>query len=124
MREMDLYAPVKAFLEAQGYTVKGEVTGCDVVGLRAGEADPVIVELKLTFSLDLLFQGVERQRITDWVYLAIPSFGPRASRKRQQRVLALCRRLGLGLLVVREGVVEPWLDPGPYAPRKMAPRRT
>ena len=47
--ESDLYAPVKAFLEAQGYEVKGEVTGCDVVATRGGEP-PVIVELKLAFS--------------------------------------------------------------------------
>ncbi|MEO1539787.1 MAG: DUF2161 family putative PD-(D/E)XK-type phosphodiesterase [Pseudomonadota bacterium] len=129
MRETDLYPPVKAFLEAQGYAVKGEITGCDIVAIpasadAAGPSDPVIVELKLTFSLDLLFQGVERQRITDWVYVAIPAFGPRASRKRQQRIVGLCRRLGLGLLVVRDGVVEPWLDPAPYAPRKLKPRRT
>ncbi len=30
--ESDLYAPVKALLEGQGYVVKGEVRGCDVVG--------------------------------------------------------------------------------------------
>lgn len=30
--ETSLYQPVKAFLEGAGYTVKGEVGGCDVVG--------------------------------------------------------------------------------------------
>ena len=50
MRETDLYPPVKAFLEAQGYTVKGEVEGCDVVALR-GDEPPVVVELKTAFSL-------------------------------------------------------------------------
>jgi hypothetical protein len=30
--ETDLYAPVKAFLEGQGYTVKGELQHCDLVG--------------------------------------------------------------------------------------------
>jgi hypothetical protein len=29
VRESDLYPPVKAFLEAQGYEVKGEIGGCD-----------------------------------------------------------------------------------------------
>ena len=29
-RETDLYAPVKAFLEGQGYDVKAEVADCDV----------------------------------------------------------------------------------------------
>ena len=48
-REQDLYAPVKALLEAQGYEVKGEVGAADVVAIRGGEA-PVVVELKLRFS--------------------------------------------------------------------------
>lgn len=37
-REQDLYAPVKALLEAQGYEVKGEVGAADVVAIRGGEA--------------------------------------------------------------------------------------
>ena len=48
--ESDLYAPVKALLEGQGYVVKGEVRGCDVVAVRGGEP-PVIVELKRAFGL-------------------------------------------------------------------------
>ncbi len=48
--ESDLYAPVKALLEGQGYVVKGEVRGCDVVAVR-GEEPPVIVELKRVFGL-------------------------------------------------------------------------
>lgn len=31
--ETSLYLPVKAFLEAAGYVVKGEIGGCDLVGL-------------------------------------------------------------------------------------------
>ena len=34
MREHDLYPPVKAFLEAPGYAVKGEIDSCDVVAIR------------------------------------------------------------------------------------------
>ena len=55
-RETDLYPPVKAYLEGQGYAVKGEVQGCDVVALRGAEP-PVIVELKQRFSLDLVLQA-------------------------------------------------------------------
>ena len=38
--EADLYLPVKLFLEGQGYDVKGEVRGCDVVALRVDDVAP------------------------------------------------------------------------------------
>jgi len=69
-REQDLYPPVKALLERQGYVVKGEVGAADVVGLRDGE-DMVIVELKLRFSLALYHQAIARLKVTDHVYVAV-----------------------------------------------------
>ena len=118
MRETDLYPPVKAFLEAQGYTVKSEVEGCDVVAVR-DEESPVIVELKAVFSLALVFQGVARQSVGDNVYLAVPPFPGRTGRRND--ALALCRRLGLGLLAVRlepSPFVEALLDPVEFRPRR------
>lgn len=123
MREADLYPPVKAYLETQGYEVKGEIGDCDLLALRAGE-EPVAVELKLTFSLALVMQGVARQTMFEHVYLAVPVSGERGWRLRYRDVVRLCRRLGLGLLAVREGgEVEAHLDPGAYAPRRNAKRR-
>ena len=122
MREVDLYPPVKAFLEAQGYDVKGEVDGCDLVAVR-GDEPPVILELKAGFSLPLVFQGITRQGLADNVYLAVPPFSGRTARQRD--ALALCRRLGLGLLVVRLApapLVEALLDPAAYRPRKRPQR--
>lgn len=123
MRETDLYLPVKAFLEAQGYEVKAEIGACDLMARRGDEA-PVIVELKTSFSLALVLQGVARQGLFEHVYLAVPlktsGWGPR-----YRDVLALCRRLGLGLLAVRigrEATVEAHLDPGPYQPRRNTAR--
>lgn len=124
LSETSLYAPVKAFLEGQGYLVKGEIDGADVVGVRGDEV--VVVELKVRFNLELVLQGVERQRLSDCVYLA---FGAPAARTRtawndrQSSVVRLCRLLGLGLLVVylpkhRSPHVEATLDPAPYRPRK------
>ena len=118
MLETDLYPPIKAFLEAQGYTVKGEVDGCDVVAVR-GDEPPVIVELKTGFSLSLVFQGIARQSVADNVYLAVPPFPGRTGRGND--ALALCRRLGLGLLTVRiepAPFVEALLDPAEYHPRR------
>lgn len=117
-REQDLYPPIKALLERQGYTVKGEVGAADVVAMREGE-DPVIVELKLRFSLALFHQAIARLRITDQVYIAVCKPKGRSARRALKDNLALCRRLGLGLITVRaDGRVEVQCDPGPYAPRK------
>ena len=78
MHEHDLYPPIKAFLEAQGYEVKAEVDRCDVVAMRRQEP-PVIIELKTAFSLTLVFQGIARQGLSDNVYLAVPAvFEPRS----------------------------------------------
>ncbi len=119
MRETDLYLPVKRYLEAQGYSVKGEIRECDVVGVR-GDEPPVIVELKTSFSLQLVLQGIDRQVITDAVYLAFPP--PR--RRQHSDIVKLCKRLGLGILLVTGDHVEALVDPAPYQPRKAAKRMT
>jgi hypothetical protein len=80
-REQDLYEPVKRFLEDLGYEVKGEVRGCDVVAVRRHGADgaaepPIVVELKLAFTLGFVLQGVDRLAVTDLVYLAAPTAPP------------------------------------------------
>ena len=117
-REQDLYPPIKALLERQGYTVKGEVGAADIVAMREG-AEPVIVELKLRFSLALFHQAIARLSVTDHVYLGVCKPTGRSARRALKDNLALCRRLGLGLITVRaDGVVEVQCDPGPYAPRK------
>jgi hypothetical protein len=121
MRESDLYAPVKTFLEGQGYTVKAEIGDCDLLARRADDP-PVVVELKLTFSLALVMQGVARQTMFDHVYLAVPVSTDRGWSLRYKDIIRLCRRLGLGLLAVKSDGVEAHLDPGPYAPRKMPQR--
>ena len=109
--ESDLYAPVKALLEGQGYVVKGEVRGCDVVAVR-GREPPVIVELKRAFGLSLVLQGVDRLAISDTVYLAVGQWP-----KQMRNVKKLCRRLGLGLMVVAATRADIVLDPAPYQPR-------
>ncbi|RED52196.1 hypothetical protein DFP90_102214 [Aestuariispira insulae] len=116
MREQDLYPPVKAFLEAQGYAVKGEVGACDVMAVRDGEP-PVVVELKLRFNLDVILQAVDRLNIADNVYIAVPKPKGPAWKKNRKRILKLCRMLGLGLIMVRADGAEAVLDPGPYQPR-------
>ncbi len=130
--EADLYAPVKDLLARQGYDVKAEVNGCDVVAVKDGAPD-VVVELKLSLSLDLVLQGIDRLGVSDSVYLAVPAPdtpGKRRNwRSRRRRVLKLCRMLGLGLILVDPGgkpgrQTEVLLDPAPYQPRKNNRRRS
>ena len=110
--ESDLYAPVKALLEGQGYSVKGEVRGCDVVAVRGSEP-PVIVELKRTFGIGLVLQAVNRLALSDAVYLAVGAWP-----KNLRDVKKLCRHLGVGLMIVVKERVDILLDPAPYRPRK------
>lgn len=122
MKESDLYPPVKALLEGQGYTVKGEVGAADIVGVR-GEEEPVIVELKLRFSLSLYHQAIARLRLSDQVYVAVPRPSGKSARRALRDNLHMCRRLGLGLITVRpDGRAEVQCDPGPYVPRKSKPK--
>ena len=125
--EAALYPPLKQFLERQGYQVKGEVRGCDIVA-RRGDEPPVIVELKLRFNLPLVLQGIDRLALTERVYLAVPRperharGGPLAPERPEIR--KLCRRLGLGLILVglTRKTVEILEEPVPYRPRQAKSR--
>lgn len=123
--ETALYAPVKRFLEAQGFTVKGEVCGCDLVALRGDEPPLVVVgELKLNFNLELVLQGVERSAACDEVWLAV-RVAARGGRENDRRVHKLCRLLGFGLLgVFSTGRVELLVEPKPWRPRADNKRRS
>lgn len=120
-READLYPPIKAYLQRQGYAVKGEVGAADVVGVR--DDNLVVVELKLGFSLVLFHQGIERLGVTETVYLAVPAGGKAKALKANVK---LARRAGLGVLTVRlrDGFVEVLADPGPYAARQSKKKKT
>jgi hypothetical protein len=121
LREAALYVPVKEFLERRGYEVKGEVRGCDLVARRGCEP-MVVVELKLRFSLGLVLQGIDRLALTERVYLAVPRPSPRHRRSRRLApdspdIRKLCRRVGLGLVLVGRRSVEILEEPVPYRPR-------
>jgi hypothetical protein len=124
LRETDLYPPVKAWLEAQGFEVKSEVGAVDVMARRSDE-DPVIVELKTGFTLKLLQQAVARQSVSDWVYVAVPRWSGKAAWRMFKGNVGLCKRLGIGVLSVRieDGHVQVHCDPAEFRPRKSKPRK-
>ena len=123
MSESALYPVVKRFFAGRGFDVKGEVCGCDVVGLDAVGGVLMVTELKLGFSLDLVLQGVDRMACADEVWLAVVA--TRRGRDRDARARKLCRLLGLGLLAVHPAreQVEVLAEPAPYRPRANLRRR-
>ncbi|MBR0556617.1 DUF2161 domain-containing phosphodiesterase [Ciceribacter sp. L1K23] len=101
--ETSLYLPVKGFLEQAGYTVKGEVGGCDIVGLSEDDPPVVVVcELKLKFNLELVLQAVDRASVADEVWIAARVSAKGKGRETDKRYRDLCRRLGIGMLGVTD----------------------
>jgi len=124
--ETALYLPVKRFLEKLGFAVKGEIGGCDLVGLR-GDDPPVVVicELKLSFNLELLMQAVDRAGACDEVWLAARLSARGKGRENDARYRNLCRRLGFGMLAVtNSGDVEVIVTPPTAAPRRNPKKRS
>ena len=118
--ETALYLPVKRFLEELGFTVKGEIGGCDLVGLSAGDPPVVVIgELKLAFNLELILQAVDRAPAGDEVWIAAKMSVRGKGRESDARYRNLCRRLGFGMLGVTDrGQVEVLVKPPTTAPRR------
>jgi hypothetical protein len=123
--ETSLYAPVKRFLEGLGFSVKGEIGGCDLVALSDDGAIVVVGELKLRFNLELVLQAVDRAAACDEVWLAA-RISPRGKgREGDARFRNLCRRLGFGMLGVSQaGEVAILVSPAAAMPRKDKRRRS
>lgn len=126
--ETELYEPIKIFMEKQGYTVRSEVKHCDIVAIR-GDEPFVIIELKKTFNLPLVIQGMDRLQNTDQVYLATEQKvkGSAPYNLHWSDLQRLCKMLGLGLMTVKfyktkQPFVEILCEPAPYIPRKSAKR--
>jgi hypothetical protein len=96
MVETDLYEPVKSYFTSLGYAVNAEVKGCDMTAVKEDEL--VIVELKLHFNITLLCQALERQRLTEIVYAAVPR--PKRMDKNSKAMLEIARRMRMGLILV------------------------
>lgn len=125
MRETSLYLPVKRFLEAQGFSVKGEIGNCDLVALKDGEPPIVVIgEMKLSFNLELVLQAVDRAAAADEVWLVARTSLNGNGRESDKRFRHLCRRLGFGMLSVSpDGDVSVLVSPISPMPRKDTRKR-
>jgi hypothetical protein len=98
LQEVDLYKPIQKYFVREGFEVYGEVKDCDIAAVKEDEL--VIIELKLTLSVDLLIQAAKRQKLSDQVYIAIPRPKGRLNSKQWTDKCHLVKRLELGLIVV------------------------
>ena len=96
--ETDLYAPICDFLKKEGFVVKSEVKGCDVTAQKGDRL--IIVELKKSFQLSLLYQAIERQSYCQEVFVAIPRPEKPQNTKQWKNMIKLLKRLELGLFTV------------------------
>ena len=101
MLEKELYEPIKSLWERQGYLVKGEICDCDLVANCQEEW--VACELKTALNLEVILQATARQRSYDYVYVCVPQKKQNRTRRKQQQLYALLRRLCLGLICVHFG---------------------
>ena len=124
--ETSLYLPVKSFLENLGYIVKGEIGRCDLVGIKPGDPAVVVIgELKMSFNLELVLQGVDRLGASDEIWLAAAMSARGKGRESDARYRNLCRHLGFGLLgVASSGAVCVLVSPAAPAPRKKSKMRS
>jgi hypothetical protein len=126
LKETDMYPAVRHFLVSQGYTVRSEVRGCDVVAEKDGRF--VVLEMKTRLSVALLAQAASRQRAVESVYVVIPHPGDRVKTREWRQTCHLLRRLELGLLLVTlpatgEARVDVVQHPVPFEPRRRKKER-
>jgi hypothetical protein len=106
--ESDLYEPIRDYLITQGYTVRSEVHNCDITATKDEEL--IVVELKLSFNLVLLYQATQRQRLSDSVYVAFPRPAKMGRGSRWKDTKRLLRRLELGLILVSFATKKPRVE--------------
>lgn len=95
--EAEMYPPVREYFERLGYVMQAEVNGIDAVAVKDDEM--LLFELKKSFNVKLLFQAMDRLRISPNVYTVIPR--PKNSRSSEFiNTKQIISKLGLGLVTV------------------------
>jgi hypothetical protein len=98
MNESDLYTPVETLLIKQGFTVQGEVKNLDIFGVKGTLT--LAVELKLLMNLKLILQAVDRLKLVDLVYIAVPQRAIQSLKHDYQLLVGLLRKLEIGLITI------------------------
>lgn len=95
-KETELYPHVKKWFEDRGYTVHAEVKDCDLTAIKDNEL--IIAEFKRGLTIELLLQGVARQKSAEKVYIVIQK--PPVKYRKLLDILYILKKLDLGLLLV------------------------
>ncbi|MGB3367724.1 MAG: DUF2161 family putative PD-(D/E)XK-type phosphodiesterase [Acidaminobacteraceae bacterium] len=123
--ESELFYPLKDYFEEIGYEVHGEVNSCDIIAIKDSEI--IALELKLKFTLKLVYQCLERKKITNIVYAAVETPKGGLFSKDSKRMINLLKRLEIGLFFIsfyESGVkLDKILDPVLIPVRKNARKK-
>lgn len=98
MKETDLFKPVRSLLLDRGFDVQGEILAADVFAVKENQI--VIVELKLNITLKLIYQALERKKVTPFVYIGVPKQILKLHQKKNAQFFVMLKKLGLGLIEV------------------------
>jgi hypothetical protein len=123
MQETDLFEPIKNYFEKNDYEVRGEIKNCDLVATK--DDDIIIVELKKSINLKLVLQAIERQKISESVYVCVPK--TELKKRNIRELIRLLKRLELGLLTVdlkkKKKSVDLHFHPIPYSRKKSSAKK-
>lgn len=120
MKETELYLPVKELLISQGFDVKAEVKNIDVLGYK--DEFMLAVELKTKLSIKLIYQAIDRQKIVDQVYIALPKSSIKMRTAAYRNLSYLLKRLEIGLIVVDDHIAEVLIEASIYDMEKSRAR--
>ncbi|NCU33603.1 MAG: hypothetical protein EOM23_11895 [Candidatus Moranbacteria bacterium] len=92
---------MKRLFETLGFSVQAEIDYIDLIAKK--ESDIVLVEMKNNLNLHVIAQAIERQTLTDYVYIGIkkPSSNVLNSKTHKDKIKIL-KRLSIGLIYVHQ----------------------
>ncbi len=114
MKEYELFPVLKDYFVDLGYKVNAEVKDCDMTATKDDEL--IIIEMKTSLNITVLYQALERKKLSPNVYIAIPR-PKRDYRKTKLKMKNLVSKLDLGLIVIDvvnkglEVLVQPQVNP-------------
>ena len=125
MKETELYEPIKSYLLKNGYKVQAEVKNCDIACLYENKL--IVIEMKKSFNLKLLYQAMDRKSFADKVFVAISR--PKNFRKKETKhMLKILKSMDIGLITVALDsplkVVEIVLEPEDKTIKRKTRKRT